>query len=642
MPNLIFKNINVIIFINLFSCFAAAQDFDSLEFSTELIRVNNEKINLNVFEAPIKIQLINQKEIQNKNGETLGDILPLAGNIFVKSYGGNYSLNTISMNGLGSEQTLVLLDGFKMNSYQNNLIDLNSISKDNIERIEVMNDGLSSLYGSQAIGGVVNVITKKNLTSDWNLKFNGLFGSYDRQKYFFGISRNLGSVNLNLNYSSESAKNDFDYYYFNGFETKIKQRENSDYKNSNYTVNLSYSGKSDFKVSLMSNYSDQFRNTPGIEAGSEPSKAYQTDKNWNSILKFDKLLSNETDLSVQFNFQNNLSGYNDRTIINSYYKNLALSNNSQLNISKSRYRLVSGFEFNYGSLISNEVKSGAFRIQPALYSAAEIDIDNRTKLFPSLRYDYISDINKNVYSGKLGLNFKPVTELKLNLKTSIGNNFAAPTFNELYWNEVGNENLKPESSVNFDAGLICNFDFLADNTIEMTYTYINAIDKIIWTPGENGIWTPENIAKSISNVMLIDAVFKKEISKNFLAVVDFSYCNTNSVKKSSDYENDPSYGKKLFYVPQQLVKLNISLNIYKTGINLFYSFTGKRFTDFENTNFLPACDIVEGNIFQDFKTGKINFRVKLEINNALNHDYQVIAGYPMPLRNYGISVSADY
>ncbi|MEZ4691172.1 MAG: hypothetical protein R3A12_13820 [Ignavibacteria bacterium] len=55
------------------------------------------------------------------------------------------------------------------------------------------------------------------------------------------------------------------------------------------------------------------------------------------------------------------------------------------------------------------------------------------RIFPSARYDYISDIDKNVFSGNFGINLKPFRKSDLNIKASAGNNFAAPTFNELYW-----------------------------------------------------------------------------------------------------------------------------------------------------------------------------------------------------------------
>lgn len=619
-----------------------AQSNDTLKYKTEEIKVFSNKITTNKFDAPIKIQLINQSEIKNKNGETLSDVLQLAGNVFIKSYGGNYSLNTISMNGLGAEQTLVLLNGFKMNSYQNSLIDLNTVGKDNIERIEVLNNGLSSVYGSEAIGGVVNIVTKNNLTSNLNLKLNGQVGSYEQRKLFAGISKRLKNLNINLNYSNESARNNYDYYYNNGVENNLKQRANSGYKFSNYTADIDYSNGKNLKLNFFSNYSDQYRNIPGVESGSEPSQANQTDKNWNSIISFENTLTKNLYFKSQINFQNNFSGYADRDLINSYYKNIVLTNSSQLNFSKNSIQIATGYDINYATLNSDEVEENIQRIQPGLFLVSEINLDDNFKLFPSLRYDYISDIKKNVVSGKFGLNVKPVNDYNVNLKASIGNNFASPTFNELYWKDLGNKNLLPESSVNIDAGIITGFNLFSENTIELTYTYIDLTNKIVWLPNADGNWTPKNIGKSTSSVILLNANLIKDFANEVKIIFDFFYSYTQSLKKSKDYENDPSYEKQIFYIPEQLAKFNLSLNYKKSGMNLFYTFTGKRYTNFENTDYLPAVDIFEGNIYQDFIINKINTQIKIEVNNIFNADYQIISGYPTPLRNYKLVLSIEY
>ncbi len=632
----------VMIFILGNSFSASAQSTNSTDFKTGVIEVFGDKITMNKFDAPIKIQTITEKEINNKNGETLSDILQLGGNIFIKSYGGPNSLNTISMNGLGSEQTLILLNGFMMNSYQNSQIDLNTVGKDNIERVEILNNGLSSVYGSEAIGGVVNIVTKKNLVDDIGLNLNGQFGSYDERKVYAGFSKSFKEFNINLNYSKENAINNYDYYYNNGVEKLLKERANSNYEFSNYSIDVNYFKEGNLKLSLYSNYSNQFRNIPGIEAGSEPSHSNQLDRNWNNIISYEKFLSGNLTFKSQINFQNNLSNYSDKIITDSYYKNIVLSNSSQVNITKNNIQLASGYEITYAALKSDETKDNARRIQPGLFIVSEINMSGALKLFPSIRYDYISDISQNVVSGKLGINIKPLKDYSLNFKASAGNNFAAPTFNELYWKGLGNRELKPESSVNADAGAIIKFNMYSVNTIEVTYTYIDITNKIVWSPDAANQWTPKNIGKSTSNVILLDADINKEFSKDMSVKFDFNYSFTQSLKKSSDYENDPSYDKQIFYVPEQMAKCNLAFNYKKSGLNLFYTFTGKRYTNFENTNYLPAIDLFEGNVYRDFVIDNVNAQIKFEVNNIFNADYQVIAGYPTPLRNYKLDLKLEY
>jgi iron complex outermembrane receptor protein len=562
--------------------------------------------------------------------------------VYIKSYGGNYSLNTISLNGLGAEHTLVLLNGFKMNSTQNNLIDLNTLSKDNIERIEILNNGSSSIYGSEAMGGVINVITKNNSVKDLNIKLNGQVGSYDLRKLYLSLEKSINKFNLNFNISKESSLNNYQYYYSNGLSKLLKERENSRYDFSNYSVSINYLLNKHSKLNYFSNYSEQSRSIPGIEAGSAPASTIQDDKNWNGILTYENILSNNVSVKSQINFQNNLSDYYDMIVSDSYYKNIYLSNLSQINYIKNNFELVSGYEINYAGLESNEIEDNADRIQPGIFIVSKINASDVLKFYPSVRYDYISDITKSVVSGMIGLNIRPIRNSELNFKANAGNNFAAPTFKELYWKDIGNTDLKPESSLNIDAGVIYGFNLFSDNSVELTYSYIDAKDKIVWSPNSNGLWTPKNIGKSESNVILFEANLNKEFSNNLNAYINFNYSYTQSLKKSQDFEGDPSFDKQIFYIPQELAKCNVNLKYGNTGINLFYTFTGKRYTNFENTKYLKAVDLFEGNVFQNFKLSKINTQIKFEVNNIFNEDYQILSGYPMPLRNYKLSLSLEY
>jgi len=637
------KNIvSALILFNISVFTAFAQNSDSVKFQTNEIKVFGNKVSANIFESPSKIQVIDNRQIKNKNGENLSDILQLGGNVFIKSYGGNSSLNTISLNGLGAENTLILVDGFKMNSAQNGLVDLNLISKNNIERIEILNNGLSSVYGSEAVGGVVNIVTKNNFNEDLSLNLNAQLGSYNQRKLLFGIGKNLSGVNFNLNFSKESAENNYDYYFGNGNDEVLKQRKNSQYDISNYSFNASGFLNKNSQLIFNSFYNVNFRNIPGIEAGSESAETNQNDKNWNNLLAYQISFSENSNLRAQLNFQNNLSNY-VTPVSSSFYKNIFIAGNSEVSFAgKNNFELTSGCDVSYSALNSNETEPDINRFQSGVYAASQINLNTNVKFFPSLRYDYISDINENNLSGKFGINIKPFEDYNINLKAAAGNNFAFPTFNELYWKDIGNKNLKPEKSYNFDAGIIFSTDFFSRNIIELTYTFINAKNKIVWSPGSNGLWTPDNIGISTSKVFLIDVNMQKTLSEKMNVNLDFSFSFTSAKKMNEDFANDPTFGKQLYYIPEQLAKCNLSINYLNSGINIFYSFTGKRYTDFENRNYLPAADIFEGNIFQNFYFGRTLLNLKLEANNIFNADYEVISGYPMPLRNYKISLSVQY
>lgn len=619
-----------------------SQNIDSSNYNTPEINISGNRINTDKFLSPIKVQTIDREEIENKNGESLASVLQLASGVFIKSYGGNASLNTISLNGLGSEHTLVLLNGFKLNSSQNAQVDLSSISKDNIEKIEVMNNGSSSLYGSEAIGGVINIVTRNIHTDKMKLFFNGQLGSYDQKKFQIRASKTFDQFSIDLNYSGESSENNYEYNYNNGIQYQLKERLNSQYDISNYTADLNYLISKDSKINLYSELSEIDRNIPGLETGSAPSLTNQKDNNWNNIAAYENNLSKNLFLKSQVNYQINLQNYTNNALINSYYKNVFLSNSSQLNYSKNNNKFISGYEISYSALNSNETESEISRIQSSLFAISEINLNDQIRIFPSIRADNISDIDKTVFTGKFGLNINPIKDKKFNIKASAGNNFASPTFNELYWEDLGNLNLIPETSFNFDAGFIYGFEMLSINSIEFTYTLVNADNKIIWSPNSAGIWTPGNIGKSQSNVFSIDLNIAKKISDKIETDLSLNYSYTNSVKKNSDYENDPTYNKQIFYIPNELMKCNFNFSYMNTGINVFYSFTGKRYTDFENIGYLNGVNLIEGNIYQNFNLSTVKAQIKLEVNNLMNENYQIISGYPMALRNFKLNLSLEY
>jgi outer membrane cobalamin receptor len=619
-----------------------AQYSDTVKFRTDEIRVFGNKIATSNFDSPGMVQFITKSEMEHKNGETLGDVLQLGGGVYIKSYGGNFSLSTVSMNGLGAEHTLILLNGFKLNSTQNNLVDLNTFTKNNIESIEILNNGSSSIYGSEAMGGVVNIITKKNTVSDTKLSLTGQIGSFGQNYFSAAAEKRLSKFNVNLSYSKETSLNSYEYYFDNGVESILKERANSSYDYSNYSANISYYPGEKSSIRYFGNYSDQSRHIPGLETGSSPSNAVQFDRLWNNIITYENTMTESTTLSSQLNFQNNLSNYADAGLINSYYKNIFVSGTSQLNYANDNFDLAGGIQLNYSALESNETVSGIDRIQPGVFSVIKFSPSEFLNIYPSVRYDYFSDMAKSVYSGNFGVNIKPIRHTKFNLKASIGNNFAAPTFNELYWKELGNSNLLPESSLNTSVGLIYGFSLISDNSIEINYSHIDADSKIVWSPNPGGQWSPKNIGKSESNVFLINADFRKQFGSNLSAGLNINYSYTSSLKKSMDYDNDPSYGKQIFYIPEELGKSNLTVLYKKSGINIFYTFTGKRYTDFENTRFLRAVDYLEGSIFQKFKLVDIETLLRFEVNNISNADYQIIAGYPMPLRSYKLSLTLEY
>ena len=137
--------------------------------------------------------------------------------------------------------------------------------------------------------------------------------------------------------------------------------------------------------------------------------------------------------------------------------------------------------------------------------------------------------------------------------------------------------------------------------------------------------------------------------ENYTEGFGFNYNYGTALKKSKDTPDDESYNKQLLYLPQEYVKSSFNLSYEPGGsivklisLNVFYTFTGKRYIDAENTRFIPYYELFDGNVKLTLNLFKTETSVKFAVNNLGNEDYQVMYGYPMALRNYKLQIGIKY
>jgi outer membrane receptor protein involved in Fe transport len=219
----------------------------------------------------------------------------------------------------------------------------------------------------------------------------------------------------------------------------------------------------------------------------------------------------------------------------------------------------------------------------------------------------------------------------------------------LYWKGLGNKELKPERSLNLDAGVYYKFNFLSQNSVEISYYNINTTERLLWRPGIDGIWRPANVGKVLSDGIDIALKSNLTLMKEINIILGISYNYGTALKKNEDFPGDPSYNKQLIYIPKEIFKSSFMFNyltssnlIKYVSFNVLYNFTGKRFLNIENTVFVPYYETVDANIGTAFNILESELSLKFLVNNLLNEDYQVVSGYPMPLRNYKLEISYKY
>jgi outer membrane cobalamin receptor len=156
------------------------------------------------------------------------------------------------------------------------------------------------------------------------------------------------------------------------------------------------------------------------------------------------------------------------------------------------------------------------------------------------------------------------------------------------------------------------------------------------------LWAPINIASSESNNYLLNLTFDQQLSEQLNLRLNSGVNFINSKKTNESFVGDPTKDKYLPYLPLQSIKVGLMIEYKCLGLNLFYTHTGKRFSDFENNKQMNPFNILDGNILFKLSLWEIRAILKFEANNITNTDYQTISGYPMPLRNYFLTISINY
>jgi outer membrane cobalamin receptor len=594
--------------------------------------------------CPSTVDVITRKNLDEVNASTLGEAILEKNGVIVKEYGAEASLKTISIRGTSSEQTLVLMNGTRMNNFQNGLVDLSQIPLDNVEKIEIIHGGNSALYGTDAVGGVINIISE---TPAEKLKFNlrGGLGSFSYTKYSASLSQRFYDVGFMLGIQDEYGKENYKYAINGSIQRVVKERENASFKRNNLYLAIDYKTDGN-NLQIISSFYNSSQGIPGSLTYVSPTER-QIDKRlitqilWNNSSYNNILLQLASNVLYSFERSTNRLWSPE-----SFSKNITYTINPKIEyVVGDTMMFVVGGQFTHGGLEGTDFYSKYFREQQSVFVASNISVKidskflNHLFIYPAVNYEKYSGLNGKILP-KVGLSAEIVDGY--DIRTSYGLNYRIPTLNDLYyrdsWGSIGNLFLKPEHSENFDVGLSSILGNYGKATLDLSYFYINTTDKIIWQPNLNGTYSPQNIGNVLSQGVC--AKLNYSILNNFNLEISHTFTDARKKNKSSD--NDPTYNKNLIYSPKNVSKLCWSLRFGVLSVNLYQLFIGKRYSDPNNQNLMPAYSVLNGNLLLKVPVSWGKLSAKLEVNNISDEDYQVIYDYPMPPRNYKLTLGFEY
>jgi outer membrane cobalamin receptor len=583
--------------------------------------------------------------------KSITDIIAVQTGSTIRNYGPEGAKKNVTIRGTSQQGVLVLIDGVRMNDSSAGGMDLSIIPLHHVEKIEIIRGGTSALYGADAVGGVINIITKKEADNKLKIRFEN--GSYiprrsvkvsegdvedplkadyldlvDTQKISIQYSREAGPVDIVTSGSFVRANNAYvwkDTEYIDDY----RKRVNADMLGGDVFAGLSIPfGSSKLAINGLFSYGN--KGAPGsISPFFLSTDASQTDIFANGTIHYrnEEFFSDFIIFDVKANYRHSQLFYenpdasspiDDRHKVRSFGIDLA-----QEIIYFDYFSLVYGFNFNYDT--SDSTTTGKKeRLTGGVFVESPIYLAPRFTLTPVARYDYYSDFPNN-FNFKLGgvFNISETTSFK----TSVAKSYRAPTLNDLYWPYIaadgteGNPDLKPETAYNAEAGITGIHERLTYDIYAFT-RYMT--DEIRWHPGSDSVWRPKNIGETLYPG--IEAGGRINVISNlwFNAGYTFIY---SFVFKDTSVDYDIKDNKRALHVPVHTVDAGIEWRDLKNTAGLNAQVESKRYTKIDNSDSVDGYIVLNAH-YDRYLTD--NLTLLLTAKNLLNSSYQTLNDYPMP------------
>ena len=427
-------------------------------------------------DAPIVTRVITADDIRKADATNIGDLLQaeLPGIEFSYSMDQQTSLD---MQGFGGNAILFLVDGERLAGETLDNIDYSRLNLDNVERIEIVKGAASSLYGSNAVGGVINIISKET-EEPWNLNLNGRYGSHNDQRYGGTVAFRAGDFRNSLNVQHTSTdpidvgsvgkdgeENDFSRVYGN--------------RTWNFKERLVYTPTDKLRLTGRLGYFFRERD--------KSTSSKDRYRNFSGGLRGNYTFSQRNGLELSYSFDqydksdfDPVQDYDLRDYTNVQHTLRALYNHS-LN---ERNTLIVGGDFMRDYLMSYQFTDNGSHEQYTADAFAQFDLNpvKNLNIMTAVRFDYYSEADVKNTSSKLGIMYK---WRNCSLRASYAGGFRAPTLKEMYMDFnmanvfmiYGNEDLKPESSQNFSLSA----EYLKSRYNVTLTGYFNLVDNRITT-----------------------------------------------------------------------------------------------------------------------------------------------------------------
>ena len=557
-----------------------------------------------------------REDIEKYQINTLPELLQRTTGIDMTQNGGLGKTTSVFMRGTNSDHVLVLIDGIKVGSVTLGTTPFQYLPIDQIERVEIVRGPQSSLYGSEAIGGVIQIFTRKGRqeeTPSITLDIGG--GSYDTLKTSGSISGKWNNSWYSLSASHINTQ---------GFDARkpttgffgVDQPDRDGYYNTGLNARLGH----------------HFENNAEIEAfymrteGKTDFDGFQTELEFvNQVVgingSMDITESWRSSLRLGQSRDDNDNFLSDGTFFSRFDStrwNASWLNEVQLH---DDHKLLLGSDYRFDEVEGTTDYIETSRYDVGVFAEMHSRLFNNHFFNASVRWDENEAFGDYV-TGSFGWRFN--WDYGLSLFASFGNAFKAPTFNDLYFSDafgsLGNPDLEPEESTTFEVGMAGNHDWFQ---WEFRAYHTNVENLIVWqfNPVTFG-FSPENVNKA-----QIDGI-EIEVGADILGW-------NNNLGFQFLSPKDRVTNKRLPRRAEKILTYDLSRSFGPVDVGSTVMARGDSFNDSKNTTKISGFVTVD--LRAAYHINK-NWTVSGKLNNLLNKQYQLVDTYNTADRNFFFSI----
>ncbi len=454
---------------------------------------------------PTSVTVITQQQIEEKSYINVEDMLREELGLDVVQNGPLGSNTTVFTRGAGSSSTLVLVDGVQVNSNTTGSFNFAHIQPENIEKVEILRGPQSTIWGADAVGGVINIVTKKGKGQPSHyFSFEG--GSFATFKEVLGSSGEIGKFDYSATISRTDSQG------FSSAEASIGNTENDGYQNTSLSVRTGMNFSEQGRVELIGQFIDvhnEFDNIVFIPVDGPP---FSTQESIFFSMPISFVIFPWWDIKINPNYS--YTGLKSRDQLfadsNIYSTNYTLDIQNNFVIGEFLSLIVGGeYQNRKGSLsrIGVNADLGNF----STYMQGVLDLYEGLILTAGFRFD-----DNDSFEDKLTYKFEGAYRVKntgTRIRAAYATGFRAPTINELFFPNFGNPNLKPEEVKNWEVGFDQNLlgDRVVLSSVFFYSKYTNLIQTLFTPPST---FSAANIGKALSRG--VETSLKIKLPQNIL------------------------------------------------------------------------------------------------------------------------------